>query len=174
MTQPLGTIRQIAYVVNDMDVALDYWINTLSAGPFFKIEHVNLENQKYYGEPTSTDISIALGNSGDVQIELIVQHNDAKSVYKDFLDAGRQGVHHIALMPEDYAATYAQYLSSGHKPAFELSLGGAPVVYFDAFDTVGHYVELWDNNSVFKDMFLLVEKAAQGWDGNDPIRAMPT
>ena len=174
MTQPLGTIRQLAYVVKDLDAALDYWVNTLKTGPFFKMEHVNLENQKYYGEPTQADISVALGNSGDVQIELIVQHNDEKSVYKEFLDAGRQGVHHIALMPEDYAATYEQYLSSGHKPAFELSLGGAPVVYFDALDTVGHYIELWDNNSVFKDMFLLVEEAAQGWDGSDPIRAMPT
>lgn len=174
MTQPLGTIRQLAYVVKDLDAALDYWVNTMKAGPFYKMEHINLENQKYYGEPTNADISVALGNSGDLQIELIVQHNEAKSVYKDFLDAGRQGVHHMALMPEDYPATYEQYLSSGHKPAFELSLGGAPVVYFDALDTVGHYIELWDNNSVFKDMFMLVEEAAKGWDGSDPVRAMPT
>ena len=173
MTQPLGTIRQLAYVVKDMDTALDYWINTLGAGPFFTMEHAALEDQRYYGEPTNADISVALGNSGDLQIELIVQHNDAESVYRDFLEAGRQGVHHIAQMPEDYAATHAQYLSSGHKPAFELSLGGAPVVYFDALDSVGHYIELWDNSSVFKDMFLLVEDAAKGWDGNNPVRPMP-
>ncbi len=173
MTQPLNTIRQLAYVVNDMDMALNYWINTLGAGPFFTMEHVKLDEQKYYGEPTDADISIALGNSGDLQIELIVQHNDAKSVYKDFLDAGRVGVHHIALMPTDYSAAYQQYISSGHKPAFELSLGGAPVVYFDALNSVGHYIELWDNNAVFKDMFLLVEDAAKDWDGSHPVRPMP-
>lgn len=172
MTQALGTIRQMAYVVKDMDTALDYWIDTLKAGPFFKMEHVNLENQKYYGEPTNADISVALGNSGDLQIELIVQHNDAKSVYRDFLEAGRVGVHHIALMPEDYTSTCEKYRSSGHKPAFELSLGGAPVVYFDALETIGHYIELWDNSDVFKEMFLIVEDAAKGWDGKDPIRAM--
>ena len=173
MTQPLNTIRQLAYVVKDMDAALNYWINTLGAGPFFTMDHAPLDDQLYYGEPTNADISVALGNSGDLQIELIVQHNDAQSVYKDFLEAGRVGVHHIAMMPEDYSAAYQQYISSVHKPAFELSLGGAPVVYFDALETVGHYIELWDNSDVFKEMFLLVEDAAKGWDGKEPIRSMP-
>lgn len=173
MTQALGTIRQLAYVVNDMDAALDYWVTTLGAGPFFTMEHCALDNQRYYGEPTNADISVALGNSGDLQIELIVQHNNAKSVYKDFLDAGRQGVHHIALMPENYAATYEQYRSSGHKPAFELTLGGSPAVYFDALHSVGHYIELWDNCEAFKEMFLLVEDAAKNWDGRNPVRPMP-
>jgi len=173
MTQALGTIRQLAYVVEDMDAALDYWINTLGAGPFFTIDHCPLDNQKYYGEPTNADVSIALGNSGDLQIELIVQHNDAPSVYKDFLQAGRSGVHHIALMPEDYDTEYKRYIDSGHQAAFELSLGGASLVYFDALKTVGHYIELWDNNSVFKDMFLMVEDAAKNWDGKDAIRPMP-
>ena len=137
MTQPLGSIRQLAYVVEDMDKALDYWINTVGAGPFFMLEHAPLENQRYYGQPSNADISVALGNSGDLQIELIVQHNHANSVYRDFLTAGRRGVHHVGLMPRDYRAAYQSYVNSGHKPAFELTLGGAPAVYFDALHTVG-------------------------------------
>jgi len=31
------------------------------------------------------------GNSGDLQIELIQQRNDAPSMYKEFLDSGRRG-----------------------------------------------------------------------------------
>lgn len=173
MTQPLGTIRQLAYVVEDMDKALDYWINTLGAGPFFMLEHAPLENQRYYGQPSNADISVALGNSGDLQIELIIQHNAVESVYRDFLAAGRVGVHHVGLMPEDYEAACQRYIEAGHKPAFELTLGGAPAVYFDALDTVGHYVELWDNNELFKDMFLMIEEAAKDWNGHHPIRPMP-
>jgi hypothetical protein len=174
MTQPLGTIRQLAYVVEDMDAALDHWINTLGAGPFFTMEHAQLSDQKYYGKHTEVDITIALGNSGDLQIELIVQHNDGDSVYKDFLDAGRTGVHHIALMPEDYDAAYRRYEALGYKPAFELSLGGVPVVYFDTLATTGHYIELWGNDDMFKQMFQMVEDAAKDWDGKDPVRPMPT
>ena len=172
MTQPLGSVRQLAYVVSDLDAALDYWTGTLNAGPFFVLEHCPLENQKYYGEDGHADVTLALGNTGDLQIELIYQHNDAPSVYQDFLQAGRVGVHHIALMPEDYAAAHKRYQAQGHQVAFECTVDGAPVVYFDTLDSVGHYIELWDNHAVFRDLFLMVEEAARGWDGKDPIRRL--
>lgn len=173
MTQPLYTVRQVAYVVRDMDAALKYWTEVLKVGPFFLFEHCPLENQRYRGGESNADVSLALGNSGDVQIELIVCENDAPSVYKEFLDAGRQGVHHFGMMPVDYAATVEQYKALGHEAAFECTVGGAPLVYFDTVDTVGHFIELWDNNQVFLDLFTLVEDAAKGWDGSDPVRPGP-
>lgn len=173
MTQPLYSVRQLAYVVHDLDAALRYWTEILRTGPFFVLEHCPLEDQRYYGAPADTDISVALGNSGALQIELIQQHNDAPSVYRDFLDAGRTGVHHIGLMPEDYAAQCARYRALGHRAAFECTLGGAPLVYFDTLDAVGHYIELWDNSPVFKDLFQVIEDAAVDWDGRDPVRALP-
>jgi hypothetical protein len=152
MTQPLYTVRQVAYVVRDMEKALKYWTEYLKVGPFFMLEHAPLENQKYRGGASDADISIALGNSGDVQIELIYCENDAPSVYKEFLDAGKTGV---------------------HEAAFECTVGGAPLVYFDTVDSVGHFIELWDNNEVYLDLFKLVEDAAKGWDGSDPVRPSP-
>ena len=47
MTHPLHTVRQVAYVVRDMEQALKYWTEYLRAGPFFILEHAPLENQKY-------------------------------------------------------------------------------------------------------------------------------
>ncbi len=170
MTQPLYTVRQLAYVVRDLDAALRYWTETLKVGPFFLIEHAALANQRYRGQPADTDVSIALGNSGDLQIELILQNDDEPSVYKEFLDAGRVGVHHFGLMPEDYQKAYDQYRALGHEAAFECSVGDARIVYFDTVDTVGHFIELWDNHPIIKDMFLRVEEAAKGWDGSDPVR----
>ena len=175
MTQPLYTVRQLAYVVKDMDAALKYWTETLKTGPFFLFEHCPLRNQRYRGNPAATDadVTLALGNSGDLQIELIFQHNNAPSVYKEFLDAGRVGVHHFGMMPEDYKATCAQYKELGHEAAFECTVGGAELVYFDTVQTVGHFIELWDNNEVFKDLFMMVEDAAKNWDGTDPVRPGP-
>ena len=86
MSQHLNTVRQIAYVVEDMEKAFKYWTEYLKAGPFFTLEHAPMENQKYRGGPSNADVSIALGNSGDVQIELIHCENDAPSVYKEFFD----------------------------------------------------------------------------------------
>ncbi|MGR8921044.1 MAG: VOC family protein [Gammaproteobacteria bacterium] len=173
MSQPLQTVRQLAYVVRDIDAALKYWTESLKVGPFFLFEHCPLENQVYRGGESNADVTLALGNSGQLQIELIYCETDAPSVYKEFLDAGRQGVHHFGIMPEDYAAACAEYKARGHEAAFECTVGGAPLTYFDTVDTVGHFIELWDNNPVFLDLFKLVEDAAVGWDGSDPVRPGP-
>ena len=173
MSQPLYTVRQLAYVVRDLDQALKYWTEVLKAGPFFMFEHCPLDNQRYRGEASDVDVTLALGNSGALQIELIYQHNQAPSVYKEFLDAGREGVHHFGMMPENYREVCAHYKSLGHEAAFECDIGGAELTYFDTVDTVGHFVELWDNVDVFKDLFTLVEDAAVDWDGKDPIRPGP-
>ena len=172
MTQPLYTIRQLAYVVRDMDSALKYWTEVLKTGPFFVVEHLAVEDQIYRGSPANADVSIALANSGDLQIELIYCEDDSPSVYKEFLDAGREGVHHFGMMPVNYEETCAEYRTVGHETAFEGKVGGSPFAYFDTVDSVGHFIELWDNCETFKEMFLMIEDAAKGWDGSDAIRPM--
>ena len=173
MSQPLYTVRQLAYVVRDLDAALKHWTEVLKVGPFFMFEHCPLDNQLYRGNPADVDVTLALGNSGALQIELIYQNNDAPSVYKEFLDAGREGVHHFGMMPTDYTAMCAQYKALGHEAAFVCDIAGAELTYFDTVDTVGHFIELWDNNAIFKNLFTLVEEAAQNWDGKDPVRPGP-
>jgi hypothetical protein len=153
-----------------MEQALDYWIDVMKAGPFYLFEHAEMENQRYRGAASNADVSLAVGNSGDVQLELIYCENDEPSVYKEFLDAGRSGVHHLGLMPENYAETYAQYTSLGFDAAFECSIGGTNLVYFDTVDALGHFTELWENSKAFLDFMAQVKAAAQGWQGEDPIR----
>lgn len=173
MSQPLINLRQVAYVVPDLDTALKYWVEVLKAGPFFKLDHAPLEHKRYRGAQNDVDISLALGYSGDLQIELIQQHNDVPSVFKEFLDTGRQGVHHIGLMPADYQATLDYYRSLGHEVAFECDFGGAELTYVDTLHSLGHFVELWDNHDNFKGLFTMIADAAKEWDGTDPIRSMP-
>ena len=167
---PLGTVSQIGYVVADMDRALEYWIQQMHAGPFFVFEHANLEKQIYRGGASAVDATLAVGNSGDVQIELIFQENDAPSVYKEFADAGRYGMHHIGLMPEDYTASCERYRAQGFEAAFECSIGGTDLVYFDTVATLGHFTELWDRSEAFLEFQRTVKEAARFWDGSDPIR----
>lgn len=174
MTQPLINLRQIAYVVPDLDEALKYWTEVQKAGPFFRLDHAPLTNKRYRGKETDVDISIAMGYSGDLQIELIQQNNDANSVFKEFLDQGRQGVHHIGVMPEDYKAAIEFYRAQGHEAAFECDFGGAELTYVDTLDSLGHFVELWDNHDNFKGLFTMIEEASKNWDGKDPVRAIPS
>lgn len=172
--QPLETIRQLGYVVSDLDAAVEYWVHVLNAGPFFLIKHCALRNQLFRGQPSNVDVDIALGNSGDVQIELIYQHNDIPSVYNESAPGGHAGLHHVGLMPADYQSARTQYTDLGYKPAFQATVSGAELVYFDTREAIGHYTELWERSDVFDDVARLVEEAAIEWDGSHPLRPMPS
>ena len=72
MTQPLYTLRQLAYVVRDLDSALKYWTEVLEVGPFFKLEHLALDNQRYRGSPSNADITVALGTQVMYRLNLFI------------------------------------------------------------------------------------------------------
>ncbi|MEM9623241.1 MAG: VOC family protein [Pseudomonadota bacterium] len=167
---PLGSISQVAYVVQDLDATLAHWVDVLRVGPFFIFDHAEIEHQRYRGGPSDIDVTLAVANSGDIQIELIYCEDDAPSVYREFLDAGRSGVHHVGLMPEDYAATCAAYLALGHAAAFECRIAGTDLVYFDTVAALGHFTELWDRSDSFIAFQQHVKSAAYHWDGSNPVR----
>ena len=167
---PLGSVSQVAYVVEDLNAALNYWIEVIKAGPFFLFEHAAMENQRYRGAPSNIDVTLAVGNSGDTQIELIYCENEAPSVYQEFLQAGKSGVHHLGLMPEDFQTACDNYRALGYEAAFECSIAGTNLVYFDTVATLGHFTELWDRSATFLEFQRSVREAARDWDGKDPIR----
>lgn len=63
MSRRFGEIRQIAFVVPDIDAAMKYWSDTLGVGPFFIKRRLVLSAFRYNGiEATSPTISIAVGD----------------------------------------------------------------------------------------------------------------
>ena len=40
--------------------------------------------------------------TGSMQIELIQQHNDAPSMYQDFINECGEGIQHVCFYPKDY------------------------------------------------------------------------
>ncbi len=167
---PLGSVSQIAYVVENMDVALSYWVDVVQAGPFFVFEHAKLENQVYREQPSNIDVTLAVANSGDTQIELIYCEDNRPSVYREFLDAGKTGVHHVGIMPKDYDSAIRRYKELGYDVAFACSIAGTDLVYLDTVAALGHFTELWERSDSFLAFQRSVREAAYNWDGTDPIR----
>ena len=90
MSKVFGEIRQLAFIVTDIDKAMNHWAETLGVGPFFIKRRITFSNFIYRGKPSaSPSVSIALANSGYVQIELIQQHDDAPSIYREYLESPR-------------------------------------------------------------------------------------
>ena len=172
MSRLFGAVRQNGYVVRDLRAALDHWIIVLGVGPWFYIERVKTDYFRHRGQDSAVEMSIALANSGDLQIELIQQRNDAPSLYKEFLDSGREGLQHLAYWTQDYQAVYDRALSLGYKVGHEGQVGGAQgrFAYFDTEAHPGTVVEISDISGNKGRFFDHIRRTAQDWDGTDPIR----
>ncbi len=174
MSRIFGAIRQNGYVVRDVRAAMDHWINVMGVGPWFYFDPVKIDYFRYRGAPANLEMSVALANSGDLQIELIQQRNDAPSMYKEFLGSGREGLQHVAYWTTDYQALYDRALSLGYKVGHEGQIGGEQgrFAYFDTESHPGTVIEISDISGPKGKFFEFVRQAAIGWDGSEPIRQM--
>jgi hypothetical protein len=88
MSRLFGPMRQVGIVVRDIEKAMRHWVEVCGVGPWFYAEQLPMDEFRYKGRIYDLKVSIALANSGDVQLELIQQRNDVPSLYSDFLAAG--------------------------------------------------------------------------------------
>ncbi|MCO6056890.1 VOC family protein [Pseudomonas sp. MOB-449] len=165
----LGKVMQLAWVPRDFEAALDYWTRTMGVGPFFELPHIQTERTHYRGAPVDLDFSVAIAYWGDLQIELIRQHNRAPSIYQTWLDAGREGLHHVCLQV-DMARARALCQEQGAEVMQEVWLpGGGEAIYVDAG---GELIEMIDFPAEQYGFFEVMKQAALDWDGADPLRVV--
>jgi catechol 2,3-dioxygenase-like lactoylglutathione lyase family enzyme len=174
MSRFLGEIRQLGYVVHDIEAAMDYWSRTLGVGPWFYNPKVPIRNYRYRGESHEPHNSVALANSGFVQVELIQTRNDVPSMYRDFLEAGRTGLQHVAYWTADYDADLARLSALGFVPVMSGEVGErGRFIYFDTEYHPGTVIELSEVAGPKGRMFDLIRSASERWDGSDPVRPFP-
>lgn len=171
MTLPSNQFFQAAWVVNDLEEAMHRWIKTARVGPFFVMEHVEVTQTCYHGTPTPIDFSGALAQSGPLQIELIQQHSDSPSAYRDTFAPGQEGFHHMCSFVEDYDAEVENYRQQDAPLAFNGMSGDMRFAYVDTRATLGWMTEIIEDRQSIRDLFKRVADAAVDWDGSDPIRS---
>jgi catechol 2,3-dioxygenase-like lactoylglutathione lyase family enzyme len=169
----LGEIMQMACVPADLDAALHFWTKTIGAGPFFAINHVKLDRTRYRGELSEIDFSIMLGYWGDMQIELIRQHNEAPSIFKDWRDEDREGLHHVCVLVDDMNAARSVCARVGGTVLQEALIpGGGEVIYLDPGGGPGSLVEVLKPAPGTREFFKMMREAHRSWDGTDAVRSL--
>ncbi|MFJ4655877.1 VOC family protein [Nocardia sp. NPDC088792] len=171
MSRIFGRITQLGYVVRDIRTEMQRWLDQ-GVGPWFYVHDVQTDNFIYRGAPSPMKMSVALANSGDLQIELIQPRNDAPSLYKEFLDSGREGLQHIAYWTDDFQGLYDKALELGYTVGHEGSIGGEKgrFAYLDTEQTFGHIIEISDTSGPKGQFFDYIRQVAAEWDGSEPIR----
>jgi catechol 2,3-dioxygenase-like lactoylglutathione lyase family enzyme len=174
MSRLFGPIRQNGYVVRDVEAAMRHWTEVLGVGPFFYFERAPVTALRAGGTTRDPAVSIALANSGDLQIELIQPRDDGPSAWRDFQDGGGEGLQHVAFWTNSFDAALAAALAAGHEVA-QAGCSGGPdgrFVYFRATGHPGTMIELSEVSGAKGRFFALVAEAARTWDGSDPIRRL--
>jgi methylmalonyl-CoA/ethylmalonyl-CoA epimerase len=92
-----GETVQVAFVSSDLHRGLDNLV-ALGIGPFqvFTIGPDNCRDLEFRGQPSSYSIRVAFAMQGAMMWE-VIQPLEGESLFTEALDAGHQGLHHVAI-----------------------------------------------------------------------------
>jgi hypothetical protein len=164
---------QIAYHVPDPADAAERFAREYGWGPFFLMEHIELERSSYRGTPCPFDHTSAYGQAGDVMVELITQHNDAPSALRDLYAPQESGIHHVACFVDSLPVALEQYRQRGIAIALDArTRTGVDFAMVDLSETLGHMLELYEAGPDLRRFYDYVRQRADGWDGDRPVRRL--
>lgn len=166
-----GAIRQIGFVVSDIDVALETWVK-MGVGPWFVMRELSIK-AVYRGHPCEVVQSIAMANSGALQIELIQQHCDTPSIFTEFVSADGEGFHQIAYWVDDFDSAVQAAEAAGYPVVWRnADQEGVSFAYVEPPTGPVAIIEIMELDDNTRAMEALVRGAAEGWDGTDPVRSL--
>ena len=96
---------------------------------------------KLRGKEISTTTKIGFSRNFNTQIELI-QPIEGESLYKEFVDQGREGLHHISLFIEDLQLYIDQFQRFGYEVIYSGQIGKRVWAYLDTEKDLGLILEL--------------------------------
>lgn len=173
MRPQFGAVRQVGYVVRDIETAMQHWA-ALGVGPWFYKAQVESTEFNYYGKPSRLPaLSIALAYSGELQIELIQQRDDAPTLYRDTLARNGECAQHIAYWTLEHFDAYGrQLLDLGYVEGHSgrMGAGRGRFAYFVHREVPSLMVELSESSGGKAEYFETVRQASLNWDGKDAIR----
>jgi hypothetical protein len=160
------------WVVPDVHAAMAAWTQTAGVGPFFHFASIPFEAPRYRGAPAEPlDITAAIAQAGDLQIEVLAQHCERPSIFRDVVPAGKTGFHHMTLACDDYDADLAAF-GADAEIAFEARMMGGRVCWLDTRPGLGFMLELIEASPAAEAVFGAIRAAAETWDGQDPVRSL--
>jgi methylmalonyl-CoA/ethylmalonyl-CoA epimerase len=172
----LGEPHHYAYVVDDIEVTVGRLVDQLGAGPFFLVENVPLENVLSRGEPAKFVHNSAFGYCGDGPIELLEIIELAPERVERAFSGPRPGIHHVAYVvaPEEVGRVRSTLDERGLPEYLSSQLGEVDTTLHDASASLGHSIEVHVDSQALHEFFEMVRGGADGWDGSEPLRPVPS
>jgi hypothetical protein len=169
-------VQHIGYLVDDIAAAVDRWVETFGAGPFFWLGNpVALDSCEHRGAPCTLDYSAVIGSWGPIFVELTQVHRAEPESFRELFvprPPTSDYVSHVCYVVDDPPGEAARLEEFGFERLF-LARSGAIEAGHYAGPALDHSIELHHNSPAFHAFFAPIAAAAIGWDGSDPLRERP-
>jgi 4-hydroxyphenylpyruvate dioxygenase-like putative hemolysin len=138
----LGNLKvdQLGFVYKDIEKQAKIFESLFNV-PKFAILPETTEIVKYRGKDGEVNTKIAISRQFNTQIELI-QPISGESIHKEFLDKGREGLHHISFYVENIETYIKFFEEQGLEMVYYGSIGKQVYAYFDTEEALGMFLEV--------------------------------
>jgi Glyoxalase/Bleomycin resistance protein/Dioxygenase superfamily len=163
-------VVQVAYATTDVRAAARRWHELYGAGPFFVRDDVPTKRVTVDGEEAVFEHSCALGQWGDVMVELVHHHRLAPEALERDMRRGSTGIHHVACFVDDLEEARDQLARGGARVVMDAQTPEVRFLFVDPGPELGHLVELYEQTPYLSALYAQVREASVGWDGSDVVR----
>lgn len=108
----LPPIDQVGFVVRSIEEAKQRYGALF--GPWSEMDG-SVEAATYRGREADADLWLLFGHSGELEIEFI-EWRGGESPHREFIEAGREGMHHLRYRVEDADAWIERVAPLGYRP----------------------------------------------------------
>lgn len=144
-----GSVIQVAYVVRDLDAAMQRHWKVCGIGPWhiYKFEPGKIQNYIYRGQPANHTCWIAVSAGDGCQVELM-QPISGRSIYDEHLETKGEGFHHVKLYYPDCAKAVAEYERRGYRVIQCGRIDEDEHYYLDTEKDFGYTIELGNRGRI--------------------------
>jgi len=108
----LPPVDQVGFVVKSLDEAERQYGALF--GPFSRMDG-SVQAATYRGKLADAKLELMFGRSGDLEIEFI-EWQGGESPHREFIEAGREGMHHLRYRVDDADAWIERIARTGYAP----------------------------------------------------------
>jgi methylmalonyl-CoA/ethylmalonyl-CoA epimerase len=170
-TQSFGPIKQIAWVVRNLEESVSSWRRVSGVGPWTMFRNVAMAGQ-LDGKPTTVRMHVALGYQADMEIELIEDLGAGPSPYCSPAGEPLVGMHHVAWFSDDVRAAVARATQRAMQLKFEAANEVTRVAYVSDPSEPKLLFEFIEMNAVMRAGYEARLEAARTWNGQDPLQVI--
>lgn len=161
---------QVGYVVTDLDSSIAHWVDHAGVGPWTVFRNATLHG-RYAGQDTTVTMDVAMGYTGNLQIELMQITSSTPSPYASESGEPLVGPHHIAWITDDLDESLAAARERGLEVLFAAEGPGTRVAYLHSPAQPGTVFEYIQSDGM-REMVAHGIEQARTWDGSDPVRVV--